>query len=197
MLKVSKKIIKPIKSNLVTSRQAHGFKSENRQIYEFNFLKTKSGHKWDGYTKSGIPISMKCIGDKNAICLGKMKRNQDIDEDFIFIVEYWTGKNKDIIKRHILFIDHTVYTKLCYFDKLDEFEFDMKHNITNSIEDDPKWKIMMANYQNCYPSQNLISMAPKRDHKTQKRIQCTIPHRNKQSFYNLFRELAPEELLEM
>ena len=58
-------------------------------------------------------------------------------------------------------------------------------NITNSHDDDEKWKAMTKqarkNWQN--ETSNLVRPRFKRDHKTQKRIQCAI---NNGDFYKYF-----------
>ena len=48
--------------------------------------------------------------------------------------------------------------------------------ITNRHSDDIKWKEMMADMNKRWdPTNRIVHLAPKRDHKKQKRIQCTIP----------------------
>ena len=49
--------------------------------------------------------------------------------------------------------------------------------ITNNHSDDSKWKIFREKYTKLY-GDSIISLRFKRDHKTQKRIQCGIAYKN-------------------
>ena len=61
----------------------------------------------------------------------------------------------------------------------------MLHNITNDREDDEKWKEMIKTQKIRWQKEtkNLIRPRFKRDHKSQKRVQCAI---NNKDFYNYF-----------
>ena len=56
-------------------------------------------------------------------------------------------------------------------------------SISNHKKDDLLWSEFIKKYKKLYPKDNLIKLRFKRDHKTQKRIQCAI---NFKTFNTLF-----------
>jgi hypothetical protein len=170
----------------LTSRQKHGFLYENKVISKYNLIKSTNNF-FDAYTKELVPVQIKCIKYKNSICLGSIKRNMSIDENFILIVGFWYENKDNIIKEYILDIKHTLYNSLLNFDNLDNFLFEIK-NITNKQDDDLRWKNTIKKYKS--PKTNIIKLNPKRDHHKQKRIQCSIAYlRFIKDFLILFKEI--------
>ena len=76
---------------------------------------------------------------------------------------------------------YALITKRIYL----EYFSEMLHNITNDKEDDEKWKEMIKTQKTRWQKEtnNLIRPRFKRDHKSQKRVQCAI---NNKDFYNYF-----------
>ena len=160
-------------------RQAEGFKFESETIKHFSLDKEKNyTGEFDAY-KDNIPYSIKLSKKGNSICLGDLKRNMEKEKDFYMIIKI----GEKIFKG---FIEYAKYIKLFNFPEYDEFKnkFDL---ISNSHSDDLKWKQLREEYTKKYKSTNTItSINPKRDHKKQKRIQCSIPNSKINDFLSKF-----------
>lgn len=162
-------------------RQKHGFKYEEDIINKYK-LEEDEGYtsKWDAYYK-GIPVSIKTKKIGNAVEMGDIFRNADREYSFIMFVGFWDwneNKEKVLVEEHILYINKNFWEK--QFDeesmKVLEGAFD---GITNSYSDDEKWKERMGNLKDMWKSKpSIINMHLKRDHKTQKRIQCSIKNKD-------------------
>ena len=60
--------------------------------------------------------------------------------------------------------------------------------ISNSKEDDQKWKSRMKDFKDLWNSQEtIIQVHPKRDHKKQKRVQCSVKKKKWEEISNLFK----------
>jgi hypothetical protein len=170
-------------------RQIHGFNYQKKVIEKLNLTPDElyTG-KWDAYFNN-IPISIKNTKLGSDIELADFYRNAEIKEDFILIVGFWKTKKDNIVDTQILYIKHNSYSTL--FNK----EFGLKaknllNSITNNKADDLKWKNEIKTLKNFWleNTDNLIRPRFKRDHKTQKRIQCAI---NNSDFYNYFIKKYP------
>lgn len=174
---------------LSNERQKHGFEYENLIIKKYNMLKiNKYTHKYDAYYKFKgrvIPVQIKCIKYGSSIELGDYRRNKHKKENFILFVGFWKENKDNIIKETILFIDRKKFISNLEFDHDNEI-FSTLNLITNLICDDLKWKSFTEKYKNLWPKKNLISIRFKRDHKTQKRIQCAIPWKKFNTFCESF-----------
>ena len=165
-------------------RQSHGF------IYQSEVSKrlgieesTEYTSKWDGFL-DGHPVSIKTIKKGSSIDMADYFRISSITESFYLIVGFWEGSTDNIVEEYILFIDGAEFHALFpegFEDKLHT----LLNSVTNDHADDEKWntlrKAVSAEYKANCP--NLVSLRFKRDHKSQKRIQCAI---NKSAFYNYF-----------
>lgn len=171
-------------------RQKHGF------IFE-NYIKDKYGvilnsnytAEWDGIYK-GFPVSIKYIKKGNSIDLGSLFRQSNITTDFYLFVNFYENP-KDIkdSNTYILFIKHEQWLK--YFMPLDKFYDifkDALDSVSNDIKDDTKWSILRLKCINFWKenTNNIITVNGKRDHKKQKRWQCSI------SYTKFFNELVPK-----
>jgi hypothetical protein len=146
---------------------------------------------------NGLPIQIKCIKNRGELCYADFNRVRLTERDYIsFVIEY--NENEEILDFHIHYIDHETFSELCRFDDYETLILEMD-NINNTHEHTPLWHSFIARLKNSYGDENrLIRIRGKRQvYTSQKRIQCAIPRRNINNFYNLFRELTPEELLEM
>ncbi len=165
-------------------RQSHGFSFEQK-VHEKYGVKLNSNYtdKWDGELNN-IPVSIKLEKNGSDIEMADIFRNMNISSDFYLIVGFWENDKTNIIKEHILYIDHEEYSKLFNFDMIEKFKNLLK-NISNDKSDDIKWKTQITSLRKEWKetTPNLIRPRFKRDHKTQKRIQCAI---NNKDFYNYF-----------
>ena len=167
-----------------SERQGHGFKYENSIIQRYSINKSQNyTAEWDGFLDD-IPVSIKCIKKGSDIDLGDFKRNATKTSDFYLIVGFWENTKDNIVDEHTLLINGSDWHQLFPEHFIDDFN-EMLNNITNDRSDDLKWKQMMKEQRDRWQSEtsNLIRPRFKRDHKTQKRIQCAI---NNKDFYLYF-----------
>ena len=155
-------------------RQKHGFEFEKKMIEKYNLSKCLNyTDKYDAYLNN-IPVSIKCIKNKSSICLGDYLRNKNTKQDFYLIVGFWEGNKSNIIKEIIMFIPYIDWNNLFNY-KYDYEIFELLKNISNDKKDDGFWKKETSYFRKLYNSNNKItSLNFKRDHKKQKRIQCSI-----------------------
>jgi hypothetical protein len=181
-------------------RQGHGFSYEDKIIYQYNFYKYENyTGKFDAMTqRDNINVQIKYTIVSGEICIADYFRNKSIDENFILIMGFYKT-NSNNHKRKI--DEKAILVNKNRWQRLFEFKYDnqMKKeiaDISNSYEDDDKWKIFMKKYKKLWGDDRIIQLRFKRDHKTQKRIQCAIPNRSINEFISMFRILTPNELME-
>ena len=167
----------------MAERQVHGFDYQNELdlLNENLILSTEYIGKWDGYENfNGIkyPASIKCIKEKASIDFGDIKRISKIDEDFILYVGFWLDKNtKKAVKHYKVLINKENWKKyLGDVSILDALFAEMK-TISNDYSDDKKWTEFRKRYNKLY-GKSIIALRFKRDHESQKRIQCGITYPN-------------------
>jgi hypothetical protein len=183
----------------MSARQSHGFKNEKRIIKENNLIDAEATEgytsKWDAYAPravivdskivvKNVPTQIKTIKYGSSVDMGDVFRHANNKEDFILQVDFYIGpkNNLEIIESHKIYIDSKKWSKLFEFEHYDYLKKCLKE-ITNEYSDDDKWTGMIAEMHNRWKKENrVIHLAPKRDHKRQKRIQCTIPN---QKFYKM------------
>lgn len=167
-------------------RQSHGFKFETYVKEKFNIQPCPKGHytyKWDGML-NGYPVSIKTEALGSDVEMASFMRNASNTDDFYLIVGFWSGEKDNIVALETLFISGEEWHSLFNQDIVNECQ-DFLNTITNDVSDDEKWtegrKILSAKWEE--QTSNLIRPRFKRDHKTQKRMQCAI---NYTDFYNYF-----------
>lgn len=163
--------------NQFTERQGHGFKYEEEVINRYN-LTAESNYtaKWDAYFK-GIPVSIKTCTKKGSVYMGDFIRNATLTHNFILIIGFWelgTDGGKVFDDDIILYINKEVWLEQFPSVAVEAMRtvFD---GVTNSYDDDNLWamrKNAYNNYWDCYGTGIKVNF--KRDHKVQKRIQCSI-----------------------
>lgn len=169
-------------------RQKHGFIFEEyvESIYGVNRSGKTYTDKWDGEWK-GYPVSIKHIKKGNAVDLGDIFRQASIDEDFFMFVDFYeteTVSETDDI--HILFIPSTSWKT--YFMPVEDFKFQFKNalqSVSNDKKDDQKWTQLRKACVQFWKDNTSGFITPngKRDHRNQKRWQCSI---NKTNFFKEF-----------
>lgn len=131
--------------------------------------------KWDAY-HGLIPVSIKTKKINCALEMGDIFRQASIEEDFLIIAGFWSGVKTNIVKELILKIPASYWRSQFNQEVLSEYR-DIFTGITNSKEDDDAWKERMTNAKSRWRElspESIITPHFKRDHKTQKRIQCSI-----------------------
>jgi len=174
----------------MAARQKHGFDNE-KKIIGANGLRSAKGYtnKWDAYADIAhvgnmkyydLPVQIKTIRKGGSVDMGDVFRHSKTDQDFILHVEFYDKKDKTkIMESHILYIDIGKWKTLFEFGDYN-FLRECLGRITNKHSDDIRWKKMMFEMKSRWGDRP-VKLAPKRDHKKQKRIQCTIPN---SKFYN-------------
>lgn len=166
-------------------RQGHGFSFEQKVEELFGVDRTNREYtdKWDGMLR-GFPVSIKVAKLGTDIEMADIRRNAYNTEDFYLIVGFWEGEKTNIVKIETLFISGNEWHSLFNASLVEECLAFLK-TVTNDKSDDEKWKegrlSLSKRWKETTP--NLIRPRFKRDHKTQKRIQCAI---NYKDFYNYF-----------
>lgn len=165
-------------------RQSHGFKFEEYVVNKY-FVKKSTNYtnKWDGEL-NGYPVSIKCEGYKTDIELADFTRNALNKEDFYLIVGFWDGAKDNIVEEHVLFINGKEWHELFPQHFIEDFK-NLLNSVTNDYSDDEKWTRLRKELTKQWKSEtnNLIRPRFKRDHKSQKRVQCAI---NYKDFHNYF-----------
>ncbi len=165
-------------------RQAHGFSFEQyaREKYNVKLNENYTG-KWDG-SYNGEPISIKTEKFGSDVEMADIFRNMNVDSDFYLLVGFWEDNKDNVVEERLLHINGGEYSNLFNKEMSGQFK-DLLDNITNDKSDDARWKkeitALKKEWQDSTP--NLVRPRFKRDHKSQKRIQCAI---NNKDFYNYF-----------
>lgn len=170
-------------------RQKGGFNFEDKVISDYGLIpETNYIGEWDAYTKDGVPVQIKSYKENSEIDLGSLKRNLNKDEDFYLVIASHKGQNYESPKTYYckadawrnLFNDN-------FYQLLDDME-NLVRGISNSRSDDKFWKEETKSFKEQL-GDSVANVRFKRDHKTQKRLQCAIPNRNKEEFFNSLEEV--------
>lgn len=168
---------------LLKERQIHGFNFERDIKNKYNIEDYSESYtsKWDGIYK-GIPVSIKTKKRGCAIEMADFFRMSTIETQFILIVGFWEDNKDEIVEEHVLLINKDFWIKQFDINLVEEFK-NIFDGISNSKDDDALWKIRREEATNKWKSTgSIINVHFKRDHKKQKRVQCSI--KNKE-FYNI------------
>lgn len=167
-------------------RQNHGLIFEQEIIDKYGMEKsTKMTSKFDAYYKD-IPVSIKLTKLNSSVSFGDIFRQSEIIEDFILISGFWKGKKNNIEKIDVFYIDSNIWKNEFKKDSINQIRkvFD---GITNSRSDDSKWKTRRLEYVQLWKNSNSkFTINFKRDHKNQKRVQCSLSKNNYKDFMRNF-----------
>ena len=168
-----------------SERQGHGFAYEKYVEVTYGVDRSDKSYtdKWDG-SLNGHPVSIKTEKLGSDVEMADFKRNALNTESFYLFVGFWEGEKTNIVDEQILFIDGMEWHSLFPEHFITDFS-NMLTNITNDRSDDEKWRKMMAEQKMNWQKEtnNLVRPRFKRDHRTQKRVQCAI---NNKDFFNYF-----------
>lgn len=167
-------------------RQKHGFIFEDyiKEKYGIkSFEENNYTCKWDGIL-NGYPVSIKTEQKGSDIEMASFFRNATNTDSFYLFVGFWEKNKTNIVEEVILFIDGNEWHQLFDMNIVNDCE-ELINTITNDSSDDAKWKTARLALTKRWKesTSNLIRPRFKRDHKTQKRMQCAI---NNKDFYNYF-----------
>ena len=181
----------------MAERQKHGFMFEQYCAERYNLtLNEDYTARFDALTEDGVPVSIKCEKFGSDVELADLFRNAENDTDFILIVGFWETEKTNIIDIKSCFINASKWKALFDQNLLLQYR-ELLASITNERSDDAKWSAAIKELRTKWGKStgNIIRPRPKRDHKTQKRVQCAI---NNKDFYSkvcggLFDELCNYE----
>lgn len=177
-------------------RQKHGFSFEKGMIEELRLTPSVGyTNKWDGFL-GDTPVSIKTEKLGSDIEMADYFRNAENTLDFILIVGFWQEVKTNIVEVRFLRINGSEWHEL-FPPKFCNLFARMLGLVTNDYSDDEKWKHLIAVAKKKWASEtdNLVRPRFKRDHKSQKRIQCAI---NNKDFYDYFipkYEIQKEDLI--
>lgn len=170
--------------NIMGERQKHGFDFEQWVFGNYGVVpSTQYTGAWDG-TLDGIPVSIKVAKRGTDVELADIFRQSKVAEDFILIVGFWSSSKDNVTEHYVLHVSAKDWTSHFDDDCLLYYKF-MLDKITNDYSDDDLWKDMVKKAKRMWlaNTDNLIRPRFKRDHKSQKRVQCAI---NNKDFFNHF-----------
>lgn len=155
-------------------RQWHGFVFEEQVIEKYSMKKSEDYTAvWDAHLGE-IPVSIKTKKQGGAVEMGDFFRQSKVDKDFLLCVGFWDREKTNIVEEHYLLISKDYWTS--QFDPgLTESFKNIFDGISNSYKDDEKWRARMREANQAWDvTGSIIKTAFKRDHKSQKRVQCHI-----------------------
>lgn len=187
----------------MAERQEHGFINEakvceTKSIMKWaDFAKThpqfskKQGYTsdWDGIDLSVktegeygfLPVQIKTIGNGNAIELADIFRNNKKSEAFRLIVDFYDKSDKSktkMVKTFDVIVDPAKWRAHFNFPDYDEWKTWIS-GVSNCRSYDDTWKKEMKSKKQDWKTKNpnsLVMPRFKRDHKTQRRIQCAVKY---------------------
>lgn len=161
----------------MTARQEHGFSNEYQIKDRYGLLDyddTRYTARFDAKHADGKPVSIKTKKNKSAVELGDYWRNVEINQDFYLVVTFWKSSPENIVEELHMLIPADEWSKL--FDRsFDDRIRALIDNASNDYSYDPIWRVERKKLQADY-GKRVIRLRPKRDHKTQKRMQCAISY---------------------
>lgn len=128
----------------MTEVQEHGFIFENwiKQILNLDHLASNYTQKWD--IPGELPISVKCMGEFNALEFSSAERMWEINSDFLLVVARWKqiGSNKIIISIDELLFNKAILKKLRGDITLDELRA-FNDKIKGSHREEPVKRLVL------------------------------------------------------
>lgn len=180
------------------ARQWHGFEYEKKIIQKYNMQKTANYTAEYDSMLHNIPIQIKCMKHGTSVEFGDYFRNKQKEKDFILIVGFWKEDKINIKEEYILKVNSQLYTDNLkyYFDE--DLRYGLKH-ISNNVCDDKRWKAYChLHRQQWQEMDNNLALRFRRDHKTQKRIQCGVSWKMfNEWFRQEFEEISYHDLLDI
>lgn len=157
--------------------QSHGFKYEKDVIERYNLYKVEDyTNPFDAYDEDNNKYQIKTIKKGSSIDLGDYFRNSEKEENFYLIVSFWEDKKENIVEEYLFLIDCNSWKELLSFSLKEEMKDWITNKVSNSKEYDEVWKREVKYFKNRFENEKdrKIKLRFKRDHKSQRRIQCAI-----------------------
>lgn len=169
-------------------RQKHGFIYQDNFIVKHNLIKDENyTSKYDAYIndKNKTPVKIKYIQSGCSIDMSDFFINSEEEKDFILVISFWESEKDNTIYEKSLYINiekwKLLFSNFSYFQEMKDW---IKNKVKNSYEYDSAWKSECNFYKKEWnKTERKIALRFKRDHKTQRRIQCAI---NISDWYSFF-----------
>lgn len=174
------------------ARQQHGKYQENlvKSVYKLDdYIDPSHTAAYDAQTRDGTPVSIKTEKLYTDVELGDYFRNANADKDFYMVARFWDGEKTNIVEEYHLKIPIKVWKTFFrpeHNDTIRAILDDIKHD----REYDPIWKNHLKTLKMLYNG-SIINLRGKRDHKSQKRMQCAISYND---FIALHQKYSTEEI---
>ena len=193
----------------MAARQNHGFINETKVIAREKLKKWEDFAKenpslstgqqdytsiWDAIDTSiktngkygYMPVQIKTIQAGAAVELGDIFRNSKKDEVFRLIVEFYQKDNKfKIIDTVDIIVNPKRWHAHFNFPDYVEWKNWIKNDVSNCYSFDDAWKKQREEKKRAWKIKNpysLVTPTFKRDHKKQRRIQCSVNNSNFKKF---------------
>jgi len=147
-------------------------------------------HKTEG--KYGyLPVQIKTIKLGAATELGDIFRNSAKNESFRLIVDFYDPSDKKkIAKTYNLIVDASAWRSHFDFPDYEEWKDWIRNKVSNCYDYDEQWKAERLKRKRDWEENNpksLVTPTFKRDHKKQRRIQCSVSSSNFPNFIESIR----------
>jgi hypothetical protein len=176
------------------AHQEHGFVFESGMCNLMGLWTPPSyTAKWDAYDREPArgtypdPYSFKNVNITSNIELGSLKRQANITCDFHLYVSFWSGNGLNMKRVHVMDVPGSYWHSLWPENITPFLAHEAFKGITNSKDDDTAWNSRLVELKQAWadvlPKDSPMKVHFKRDHGTQKRVQCSV---GKKGFNELF-----------
>ena len=187
----------------MAARQNHGFINEHKVCKRENlitwkqFVEANPQYKescgeyvstWDAVDLSSpsnaLMVQIKTIKEGAAVELGDIFRNSKKSKPFRLIVEFYEKEDKTrskIVKTFDILVDPEKWQSHFKFSDYEEWKEWINNKVSNCYSYDQTWKAEREERKSNWHRQNptsLVTPTFKRDHKKQRRIQCSVNSNN-------------------
>lgn len=175
----------------MAERQIYGFKYQT-EFCEKNNLKEVDGYtdKFDAVDKKGLFYQIKTYKNKGELMMADPFRYIENKKDFVLVIANRDNDDKILSERKFLIKNEVLQN---FFDR-EDFKFRVHYcqqllkSVSNEEKDDEYFTEHMKIEKEAR-KYSIINIQAKRDHKSQKRVQWSIPNRNINTFLSIFKEL--------
>lgn len=157
---------------MLIERQYHGFVYENLVRNKYNITNSEN-RQYNGYIED-TPVLITTCKKGTEVCLSDIFKISQIKEDIILIVGVWSDFKNNIVDEYICKIPNIFIKSNIIYSILPTMS-NLLETISNNESDDQIWKREILKIRTKWNStKTMLRPRFKRDHKKQKRIQCSI-----------------------
>jgi hypothetical protein len=170
------------------ARQQHGLDEEIRITNLYDLIQTKKGHLWDAITKTEDPkgVQIKLMKMRGTIDLASYWRNANKCEPHYLHVSFYKEDPKCIHEEYTFYFPEGVWSAM-FPPVYNEEIRALISEATNEESYDAIWAQRKNELQAKWATlDTVMKLAPKRDHGTQLRMQCSISYKDLMNLYEKF-----------